>query len=241
MKTSLIADVAREVDQLDLEPEGQSYASLTQDLRDIEAARQVATDRRNAVSEELRNFRSPRGIDVADALLRGVGASDAARGSSNRTALEEEREALSAGLTNLAIRERDTYTAIRSTEHRERAKVGPIFRPLLDNAMSEASAAISVIARHYAAARAIALATGGYGGREADALGDVLAVAVRDHSFLPFEQVDVPADVLGLLDQIRAKCSAHKGSAPPSVPNCPEVKFPAFLATAVQAARRAAG
>lgn len=240
MNPETIAAASDALASLDLEPEAQRHAKLQQDLIDIAGAREIATARRNDIGEELRSTRDPQGDEVAAALLRGESASDAARGSFNRKDLEEESATLTAGLTNLNIRERDTYTAIRNAEAAERAKIAPIFKPLLDHSRAEVVAALRVIVEHYAIARAIAGATRNVGAKEADEFGDVLEAAVRGSHLLPYETVEIPSDVVDLLNGLKGKCSAHNVYVPTSVPNCPEAKFPSLMAAAVDAAARAA-
>lgn len=243
MKTAIIAAVARNLAELDLAPEVERHAKLQQDLRDIAGARQVATDRRNAIGAELRSDADPRGDQVAAALIRGETTTDATRGSFNKEMLEEESAALAAGLQNLSVRERETHAAIRSVEAVERSKIVPAFQPLLDHGREEVSAALEVIAKHYAIARAVSGASG-FGGRsEADAYGAILDAAVRNSRLMPHGLAEVPADVVALVASLQGRTSAHRVYAVTSVPNLPEavdMTTANLIAAAVEGARREA-
>ncbi|MBW8294741.1 hypothetical protein [Sphingopyxis sp.] len=240
MNVETITAVSDALANLDLEPEGLRHAKFKQDLVDIGEARKTATARHNEIAKELREDVGPQGDHVASALLRGEDPSDAARGSSNRKDLEDQAAALSAGLKALNIRERDTYNAIRNAESDERSKITPAFQPLLDLGKREVAAALNVIAQHYAVAEAIHGATRYGAEKQVNALGDILATAIGEHNLVPFENVDVPPEVVGLLEMLKDRCTAHKVYVLTAVPNCPEAKFPVQMAIAVDTARRAA-
>lgn len=163
-----IAEARRRIEVLDLSADNARVTAIDNQLAQIEQARNVASARREEVLILLRPLRQyegsvplPEGAggSVANALLAGVGASEAADLLADKAQLEHERDALSEGIAELNRRERALQDERRLLPPAVGRRIMAELQPLCDAIEAEARDAARVIERSFAALSAISGAT----------------------------------------------------------------------------------
>jgi hypothetical protein len=162
-----IADARLRIEALDLSDDNARVMAIDHQLAQIEQARNVAIARREEVLILLRPFREHEGSiplpegaggSVANALLAGVGPSEAAELLVDRAQLEHEREALNEGITELNRRDNALQGERRLLPPTVGRRIMAELQPLCDVIEAEAREAAQVIERSFAALSAISRA-----------------------------------------------------------------------------------
>lgn len=201
---AVIDDVAAHFRAIDVAEENARIAEIEAQIADAHKAIEAAETRCSEIAREKQRD-APDGSGVADALLSGARAMDAARSGPDRDALEAERLALRSGMKELQHRVEDNRAAIATIESEARQKAAPGAEKLTDALMAEAAALSEQLATIYASAEAIAAATR-FGSYEAGCLREVVQAATRSGGPMPYRRhIDVPAPIIDAIKSLEGK------------------------------------
>jgi hypothetical protein len=221
-----IGDARLRIEALDLSAENARLAEIAQQLAQIEQALSVANARREEVLILLRPYRSNSGSiplpdgtggAVANALLAGVSASEAAGIMVDEAQLERELDALKAGMAELQQRQsaltRERLALPSAVGRRILAEI----KPLCDAIESEARDAALIIEEAFAALSAITKAT-----RTHSVALEATAAAIAGMRggrglLAASDTVSVPASITELLGLLADKGPAYTGGKPTAV------------------------
>jgi hypothetical protein len=221
--SQILAKVAKELAELDFSPENARIAEIEADIGRMQAAVDVANERREEIGGILRPLLDPRGgspayeghdaVAVANALLADVEPSEAAAFSKSQEELEREREALRLAVVDLAARIRGGYTEITEIQSRSRGRVQHAVQPVIDAIFADAQSATRQIVESFAALQAITTAAkmaGPHFIAMQNALSDGGGGLYRLLAHAPY--VDVPTSIVNMLNGL-----SDKGPALPAV------------------------
>lgn len=204
-------------EQLDLSSENAEVERLEAEITEIFRAAEKATARVAEISRLLVDFAGPSGRDVADQLLRGAEAREAATACPSRDDLEGERLALQAALRELRHREADVRLEISSVEQGAAGRAAEVAGPLLaaiEADMIEAAARIKAGWAAVSAVRAAASCSGLLVDKARTAVEGVSGV----QRLLPFERtVAVDPALVAALAPLATKGRALRSSSITSV------------------------
>jgi hypothetical protein len=221
-----IADARRRIEALDLSADNARLAEIAEQLGQIDRALSAANARREEVLILLRPFRSnsgsiplPEGTggSVANALLAGVAASEAAGVAVDEAQLERELAALKAGMAELQQRQSNLTTERLSLPSAVGRRIMAEIKPLCDAIESEARDAASIIEEAFAALSAITKAT-----RTHSVALEATAAAIAGMRggrglLVASDTVSVPAGITEVLALLAEKGPAYTGGKPTSV------------------------
>ncbi len=237
-----LQDTRRQIGALDFTAENARISAIDVQLAQIEAAQQRARERREEVLQLLRPFNAAHhlasspvlnetdGRTIADALLAGKDTSEAAEQRLTRDKLERERDALRDGLTDLARRERELR------QERDDIKSGAArstldqLRPLCEAYEEEAREGARMILRSFAALTSLGnVSRSNPPGLHATAAA-VPGLRGGDKLMRAGESIDVPGEVLALVELLAEKGPAQIGRVRKSVEE-PPLQVTAALVT----------
>jgi hypothetical protein len=216
-----LQDARRGIAALDFTAENERVAGINQQLADIEAALQRARDRHAEILQLLRPFSGAHdlastpvlnerdGRSIADALLAGKDTGEATEERITRDKLERERDALREGIAELTRRTREIEMQRSEVKSAAGRRTLEELRPLCAALEAEAREAAQVIVRDFAALTAIGRATN----TNPPGLNTVATAinGLRGPGQLvsPAEDIQVPAEVLELIDLLLERGPAH--------------------------------
>ncbi|GAB7550705.1 hypothetical protein NRB_01990 [Novosphingobium sp. 11B] len=222
-------EAKRRIAALDYAPENEQIATTDHQLAQIELSLQTARARREEILRLIRELRGDTnyagrptidvndGMAVADALLAGVAPSDAASRKHDLSGLEHERDALSEGMSELTRRQTSLQNGRQDTRRKAARRTLDELKPLCAAYTERARAAGEEILRCFAALSAIGRATNS----NAPGLSVVgeAAAAVRGPGGLvqTGNTMEVPAEILELVEALREKGPAYMGGTPKTV------------------------
>lgn len=222
----ILARVAGDLAALDLSAENTQIVLIDAQIADLEAARQKASARREQISRELSGFQAPAGFRhlafgdaagsaVADALLGGSDASDAAAAQVDVDGLRRESEALRQGAMDLARRIDAAEKERREIQAAAQTKLHPIVAPFIEDQIAQAIDAAKVIEASFASLSAVVFAAGVGSSEAARAKAALLQGVMNPHGLgliLVSREVVVPDDVQAALASVRdlgPACAGH--------------------------------
>ncbi len=198
---------------LDLEHENSEIARIEAEMASIAQAAERAQTRIAEVSRALAESRGPSGHDVADQLLQGADAREAAAAGPSREDLESERAALQAATRDLRRREDDLRAAVSAVETTAAQQAADLAGPLLSAIEADMIEAVSRIRHGWAAASAVRAAARS-GGPLVDKARRMLEAASSGDALLSFERiVAVDPEIVAALAPLTTKGRALRSSA----------------------------
>ena len=151
-----IKRAAKAIEALDFSEENSRVAGLEEERRRIDDARDRAETRQAAIKDILASVSVHDGHAVAQALLAGSPTLP----HEGREALNEEANALSAGVRELDQRMRTISTEIDSVRRGAERKTLVALTPLLESLVKDAREGAEVIMRAYSGLQAVEVALG---------------------------------------------------------------------------------
>lgn len=209
MNAASLAEIGRELAELDLSVENQRIAEIEATILQLGTAEKAARERCTAISREIAEFAGPSGAAVADALLADHSPSDAAMLGPDRDSLEKEKASLLAGAHALSQRIQDARAELKEVQAAAKSKVKPLVQPLIDQLTEEATAIGERVFEIFASLSAIS-ATTDNGWREARAVGYMVKGAVDDFGLLLRLRgsVAAPPSIIAALRELEDKGAA---------------------------------
>lgn len=184
---------------LDLSAENERVAALRTEVAEIEAAAERADSRLRAIGTALASRSGPDGAAVADALLSGADAADAAEAGPGDDALRAERETLRAGMGELSRRAELARREIGEIEQAATTKAAECVAPLAEALREEMRQAGNRIVEGFAAITAVQEATRGHGLARLAAESAVRGLMGQDKLLDYRRSATVPADIGAVL------------------------------------------
>lgn len=205
MKPEILRAAAAEFAAIDVSDENAQIAEIEAKIADAHKAIEAAEARCSEIARLKNDIQGPNGSNVAEALLNGESASDAARAGPSADTLEEERLSLRAGIKTLGHQVEDWRAEISNIESSARSKLSTISSSFHDALMADARKKLEEVATIYAAAAAVS-ATTRYGTYETSRFREVMEAASRADGLLyGLRRIDVPAEINNVLRNLEGK------------------------------------
>jgi hypothetical protein len=209
---AVIDDVAADFRAIDVAEENARIAEIEAQIADAHKAIEAAESRCSEIAREKQR-NGPDGSGVADALLSGRSAMDAARQGPDREALEAERLALRSGIRDLLHRVEDHRAEVAMIEGEARRKVAEGANRLIASLMAEAAILSEQLASVYASAEAVAVSTR-FGSYEAGNLREIVRTATSSGGPMQSRRrIDVPTPIVDALKALEGKGRALRITA----------------------------
>lgn len=239
--TAIFDNAAKAIAALDFSAEAQAASQLSAESAKISDAMQRAATRLGEIGFLINSHVPDReaGRDIADAMLDGEGAAEAARNHAlNRDALAQERADLSAGLGELRRRENAIGQELQQLQNKARARLAEPLAPVVAEVVKEAKAAAETLTSAFAMLQGISLATRS-GSGEANTIGQAVARLWSLELIQYRPRLDVPEGVAELLAPLSQIGEALPVTAPAWVGMPDDLRAMNVIATTE--ARRAVG
>lgn len=202
------------IDRIDLSDENFRIEQLFAEREELEASLVRADDRRKAALRDLNEARDKQQVNavaVADSLLAGTEAREAAEAGPSIDELKDEIASLRAGIGELSRRISTVKNEIANEQAKAQHKIAAATKPLADAIATEMAEASKRLLDCYAAATALTDASGGHGIILHAARQAVSGVMGIDKPLPGARQlVEVPRDLSALLATLGEKGPAHK-------------------------------
>lgn len=217
MDQNILTQTARDFAELDLTDDRARLAELQAEHLKISDAMARAGERIDAIRQEIAGQRGPDRKVVADALLGGLDAREAARGGSTEDELRAELETLNAGRRELRHREEDARAEIDRARGAARRKVMLAADPLAEALDREMRSIATQLVETWAAMKALEIVAGSLtistdpGKKAVDAM-------MGSGRLLWLPLIDVPSDVRDVLEHLRPVLDVTRTGIPASVP-----------------------
>jgi chromosome segregation ATPase len=208
----------RAIAELDLSSENAQIAELEADIRRFNEAITTADERRSEIQRILRDRRGPDAHAVAEALLDGKTAMQAAREDPTDDDLKRELESLRAAIGELRDRVESARQGIESIQSGARQRAAECFSPIVDRLTDELRDVAELMVSHFAALRAINDATKGHTLARLSAERALPGLYGTDGLIAYRRQVPVPADIVDALRRFEGKGAALPARVPAMVP-----------------------
>lgn len=170
-------------------------------IADIGQAATAAEERIAEIRAELSNFERDSG-EIADALLSGTSASQAALAGPSRGLLEEERDALLDGLRELRQRVDAARQKRDNAENAIFAAIGSATAPAMATLVDQAKAEAAALAQTMLKVAALSLAARNFGPERVAAEKVLLGLSAGNLLLYRAERIAVPAEVIKALQPI---------------------------------------
>lgn len=205
MKHEILRKAAAEFAAIDVSDENAQIAEIEAKIADAHKAIEAAEARCSEIARLNNDRRGPQGADVAEALLSGASAIEAARSGPSAETLNEERLSLRAGIKTLSHQIEDWRAEISNIESSARSKISTISNSFHGALMADAREKLEEVATIYAAAAAVS-ATTRYGTYETSRFREVMEAASRGDGLLyGLRRIDVPAEINDVLRNLEGK------------------------------------
>lgn len=203
---------------LDLTAENETIVSLQRQHGEVSDALARADDRIAEIRGELAKKKGPDARAVADALLGGAEATEAARVGPSEEELREQIDALRAGMGELRRREESLREQIRVARSEASRQVIIATEPLAEALSEEMRATASRLIEQWAAITALGEALGGHMG-ERNAARDAVKGLCGTYRLLPHQQaIPVPREIQDLIALLHDKGPSLQVRAPVALP-----------------------
>lgn len=239
--TAIFDNAAKAIAALDFTAEVEAVSQLSAEAAKISDAMQRAMNRLGEIGFLINSHVPEReaGREIADAMLDGEGATEAAKKHAvNRDALSQERADLSAGLGELRRRENAIGQELRELQDKARDRLSDPLLPVVAEVLKEAKEAAETLTRAFAMLQGLAIATR-VGTGEAGTLGQAVARLWGLEIVKYRPRLDVPEGVAELLAPLSQIGEALPVTAPAWVAMPDDMR--AMNVIASTEARRAVG
>ena len=208
---------------LDFSAEDGELASLEQKLVETTTAIGKAQQRRAEIDQAKRALHDangrPSGRAVADALLRGTDAIEAASLAPDLERLDRERLALSAAISDLDQRIPELHTAIARVRAETAQMVIQAAAPVVELIMDRMRSAAQDLVAGYAALSAIGQASGGGFAHQRQQASNVITGITGQGGLISWRKmVAVPPEIVDMLDGLDTKARSLPVTIPDAVP-----------------------
>lgn len=214
MDSNAIKEARSLIDRIDLSDENARIEKLLAEQSELEASLGRADDRRKAALRDLNDAREKQEVNavaVADSLLAGTEAREAAEAGPSIDDLKDEIASLRAGMGELSRRITAVKNEISNEQAKAQQKVAAATKPLADAIATEMAEASKRLLDCYAAATALTDAAGGHGIVLHAARQAVGGVMGTDKPLPGARQlIEVPRDLSALLATLSENGPAHK-------------------------------
>lgn len=198
----------RAIEALDLSAENEQVQALEQQIAEIAEATSRAEARRTEIRRTFAALRENDGEAVADALLQGDDARQAAHQGPDEKALREELAALGAGIGDLERRRVEAKHEIERIRDQATMRAAESTKPMVDAIASDMRAAAQALLTGYAALSAVNEATRGHGSLLLAGRYAVDGLKGMDRLLPDQKQASVPAPVIETLAGLNGKGAA---------------------------------
>jgi chromosome segregation ATPase len=144
---------------VNVETENAALARLADEIAELEKRAQEAEAGVMELSRQIRAAQEPDGSEVAESLIAGDGAANAAQLAPSEAELRSRRAGLQAGLSELNARREAKRRERQAIEEAVRAKVAQALKPTVDEIKAQATAAAGEIVEALGALEAVRSAT----------------------------------------------------------------------------------
>ncbi|MEP6868706.1 MAG: hypothetical protein ABJA20_09330 [Novosphingobium sp.] len=192
---TLLANIAAELEALDISAQNARVEALQAELADIGTAIDTAETRCRAIADALAARSGPDAVAIADALLDGATAMAAADVGPGDDAMCAERETLRAGIGELNRRAEAVRREIEDVRNAAQALAIERTQPLADAIAADLRSTAQRLLQGFAAAAALNECTKGHGNVRIAAEQAAAALTGTNKLLVWQRSVEVPAEV----------------------------------------------
>lgn len=205
MDAKTLSAVARAIDALDFTAENAEIAEIEAERARLESSISEAEARCTEISHALANWQGPDAQAIADALLAGTDAMQAAKAGSTEESLKADRQALRLAIGDLNRRVQEGRERIEASRATAIQRAAEASTPLVEALLADAREAAGTIVNAFAAMAAINHAA--RTGQEALSRTRRAVIALQgwDGLLPPADRFDVPREVTDLLAKLEGK------------------------------------
>ncbi len=208
MDPKLLKQAAAEFVALDFSAENARITEINEEIARLASAQDSARTRCREIDLTLADYRGPDARAVADALIAGQTAMEAAKSAPNELELKEERGALMAAMKTLGHQIQDAQSQIDSIRTQAFGKVSEMARTIVDSLMEDARQAAEELLCVHAALNAVHVATR-CGANELSATSTAIGELVGSNRLLTGRRhIPVPEEITDMLQGLSGKGAA---------------------------------
>ncbi|MEE4152568.1 MAG: hypothetical protein V2I27_00255 [Erythrobacter sp.] len=197
-----IANAERAIAALDFSEANAAIRALEAEMASVENAQKATSGEIRALSQAIREFSGPEAEKVADAILSGSRAAEAATLGVPESELRDRRAALQAAAGELERRRERARKRLAEVREAAVEKSAKALQPLVDEIMREATRAANTLLAAYAAASALHSATRKCGDAQIVTRAGAVGVAGFQKILPHSSGAEAPGEVLALLDKL---------------------------------------
>lgn len=219
MDRKIIERTGNLLSALDFTAENAEIEALEAEIARNQVAITTAQERCGEISRALSERAGPDPIAVADALLEGAVAIDAAAAGPGDEEMRHEAASLRAGIQELMRRNENARLEVNAVRDRARDRAAACVQPIVDAITADMRDAAEQLVQSYAAISAIDEATRGHGLQRLAARGAVSGIMGMDKLLNYRRETEVPAAIVDALGKLTGKGTALRVRVPSRVPS----------------------